>query len=247
MRKVKFENPYVGGHVDALPDSSVLKGYHFPKKKDMLGIYQILNDVHNIFVKHKITYWIDAGTMLGAVRHQGLIPWDDDADICMPKEELPKLLSEEVAEDLMANGYKISTHQEIYKISAVNGRVIYQHGKKLNHAYPFLDIFTVEEKKDKKVHYVGQWAIWSKAYFHWKKDLFPLQLTKFGAIKLYMAKNPKEYLNRAYPGWDEKACTPGWNHELEKKVKKIYWFKLGKKDRVPGKDMKPIKKTKFAS
>lgn len=57
----------------------------------------ILLEIDKICKKHDIMYWLDGGTLLGAVRHKGFIPWDDDIDIAMDKKSLKRFL--EVAQD----------------------------------------------------------------------------------------------------------------------------------------------------
>lgn len=53
---------------------------------------EILKDVHNFCVKNDIKYTLFAGTLIGAIRHHGFIPWDDDVDIAFTRPEYERFI-----------------------------------------------------------------------------------------------------------------------------------------------------------
>lgn len=57
-------------------------------------LLEMLKDIDTICKKHRISYQLFAGTALGAIRHHGFIPWDDDVDIIMLRSEYERFFSE---------------------------------------------------------------------------------------------------------------------------------------------------------
>ncbi|MBQ9069277.1 MAG: LicD family protein, partial [Eggerthellaceae bacterium] len=56
-----------------------------------LALTQLLHEFDELCCENGIDYWISCGTVLGAVRHGGFIPWDDDVDLCMMREDIARL------------------------------------------------------------------------------------------------------------------------------------------------------------
>lgn len=119
---------------------------------------EVLNDVDKACRENGIQYFAEWGTLLGAVRHHGFIPWDDDMDICMKRPDYNRFL--EIAEKIMPSNYKIynlkSHNNDGNMVSRIiNTDQISYDAEKLKkyHGVPYvigLDIFPLDYISDNK-------------------------------------------------------------------------------------------------
>lgn len=85
------------------PEGSILR-------QSQLAALDILIEFDRICKRHQLVYFLEFGTLLGAIRHNGFIPWDDDIDVSMPKEDF--IFFQEIAEKEICPTYFIQTEKK---------------------------------------------------------------------------------------------------------------------------------------
>lgn len=106
----------------------------------------ILEEIDRICRKYNIDYWLDGGTCLGAVRHGGFIPWDDDIDIAMDEKDLPRFITvakKELPPHLAVQDGDTDARLGFFKIRDLNSYFVESGDdfKKPYHKGIFVDIF----------------------------------------------------------------------------------------------------------
>ena len=101
------------------------EGVRYQEVTDVSEIQQmelgIMEYIHEVCQKIGVKYFLAYGSLIGAVRHKGFIPWDDDMDICMLREDYEKL-----------QDYLIANPDERYEVMSYKNN--------LNYVYPFMKV-----------------------------------------------------------------------------------------------------------
>lgn len=150
---------------DAYFEDEVRDGFYVSSmmKKAWAAQLEVLYEVQQLCKRHNIQYFAEWGTLLGAVRHGGMIPWDDDLDICMLSKDYNRFF--ELADEL-PDGFSISeyhTNESDNMVIRVNNTknivVDAKHLEKF-HGFPYLagvDIFRLDylpkDKEAMKTHH----------------------------------------------------------------------------------------------
>ena len=192
-------------------------------KEHQMIMLDILSDFAAFCDTHGLHYYLDAGTLLGAVRHHGFIPWDNDMDICLLREDYERMLEIIKKQNGMINDHLVLEIPEdtIYcfcKIGDIRTRLVEFPDTYPEDCYIYIDIFPKDGLLD-----LGLNTRWTckvsevLGLFHWfTKHSIPYWKTKKTGIKKLIAniaswvfkdKNLPYKLQRKWIMWYSK-CHP---------------------------------------
>lgn len=143
---MEFENSYF--------ENEVRSGFFVPGmvKRSWAAQIDVLQEIDRICKKYNIQYFAEWGTLLGAIRHKGFIPWDDDMDICMKREDYTKFM--QVAPMELPQGWALLNAYTDYRYTELLSRVVNgqqldldDENLKIHHQFPYpagIDIFPLD-------------------------------------------------------------------------------------------------------
>ena len=175
----------------------------------------IMTDMFKIFDqvcrKNNLKYWINGGTLIGAVRNKGWVPHDADIDLCMIIDDY-KILRKKMIEELSKDKYKkkywfqdseTDENYKIHKNKSIMGKI-----RSLKYSYIDdpersihngiqIDIFVYQRKNNKLTIENMKPDIIDYNY----DDIFPLKEIQFENIKVYVQNNFKDHLRNTFGGF----------------------------------------------
>jgi lipopolysaccharide cholinephosphotransferase len=153
---------------------------------DVDEAYRLLAETHTAFVVAGVDYVACCGTLLGILRHGGLIPWDDDVDIAMRSSDT-RTFQDKVIPQLTARGYRV--------VKAMFGFKVLSPHRPVD-----LDVFTLHpstSNPDKLLLTERAMAVWPREWMS-AHDTFPSKPAMFGPVQVRVPNSPIAYARRIW-------------------------------------------------
>jgi phosphorylcholine metabolism protein LicD len=169
--------------------------FKITNKNVIKKVIEGLELIDKIFRKNNIYYSISFGTLLGAIRHKQMIPWDDDIDLLIWRNDIDKIMS--LNDEFKKNGWILEKNWKLIKLyPIINNKII---------RYPFIDFFVIDINDDKivrclteqdKCNQLDLKHKWYHKWFHFDKNLLNNNIDYDLISKKYnyklKVKGPKE-------------------------------------------------------
>ena len=211
------------------------------------ALLDILGEIDRICRKHDIQYFLDSGTALGAVRHGGFIPWDDDADVGMIRSEYErfvKIAAEELDERFFLQTRE--TDPDFFKFSAkirLNNTYFPEERNEGTgvHQGIFVDIFPFDYISDDPGKAVSDikkarrlYKLWAIRHRHPKGERFSRKAVR-SCFRIVPERFFENRCRRHFLKYNEKQTKTVVSYSYKMNNYKILFFK--KEDMFPGIDI----------
>ena len=143
-------------------EDEVRCGFYIPSiaKRAWAAELEVLSELDRICEKYGIRYFADWGTLLGAVRHRGFVPWDDDLDVCMLRadaEKFQQAAARELPEEYRLFTFENNDYNWKFVLNLVNSERMNFTPEYLKSHYNFpymatIDIFVLDNMTDDEVY-----------------------------------------------------------------------------------------------
>lgn len=209
----------------------------------------LLRDFHEICEKHGLVYNLFCGTFLGAVRHQDIIPWDDDVDVTMPRPDYEKFLrivEQEYSDSFFVFSYPQKNYVYPFAKFGKKGTLLIENAwkEKYSKLMLYIDIFPLDgvpEVSETDLHKRYQRARRNKHCVEyciekieaspcwWKKPFVIIRwlratlLNLFG-YRYFLEKQIKETTRCAYDDCDQIGFISPWGYEEKGVCKKTEYL-----------------------
>jgi lipopolysaccharide cholinephosphotransferase len=174
-------------------------------------LYKILKLFDEAASYCEMTYTLAAGSALGAVRHGGLIPWDDDGDLYVTDKDFASC-EYALWHEATKRNLKIELHT-LDEYPAYGWYKIFLGA----HKFPNVDLFLIKKETD------GVWRLAnSSARKWWPKEALTsdqvagIKKVKFGPLSLPLFGNPETYMTTVYGNDWNKVAWDGYDHVNER-------------------------------
>lgn len=126
---------------------------------------KVMKIIKEICEKENIRYFMIGGTLLGAIRHKGFIPWDDDVDLAMPRKDYEKFLeacNKYLPSNVFVQNFRTDNKYRYYITRVLNKNILVEEkrfiGVDTPQAYASVDIFPIDGSPNIKffrdIHYL---------------------------------------------------------------------------------------------
>jgi len=175
------------------------------------GLKRTLLSFAEVCEAHGVLFWASGGTLLGAMRHGGFVPWDDDMDVHAFRSSLPVVRSEAFLKDLASRCLVASRllfgRQDLVKVGPPGGFFfldvffVDDVGGEWGHCTTSIDKATCSGLEEKERYEMG--------------DLLPLRTVPFEDVTIPVPRNPLAILARQYGEGVMRECKCTHTHSFD--------------------------------